>query len=90
MEIPTHYIEKYTSTQPPLFRSERDEQLSYFLNRGIKLKDRATGELRDMTDKELAIKLSHIPTHDLYAFRRQCEQARSFSRYFWWALKIKA
>lgn len=45
--------------------------------------------LRDVTAQDLGVLLSHIPTADLYAFRRQCEKARSFSRYFWWALKPK-
>lgn len=68
-------------------RSERDEQIGGFLNRGIKVG--RVAHLRDVTAQDLGVLLSHIPTADLYAFRRQCEKARSFSRYFWWALKPK-
>ncbi len=84
MEIPLEYSLKF---QQPLFRNERDEILSQFLRHNLQLTDRKTKTLRPITDRELAIKLSHVPTNDLHAFYKQCLSARSFSRYFWWALK---
>jgi hypothetical protein len=87
MEFPDTYKEKKLRPQQQLFRSERDELLSKFLSHDLKLRDHKTKQLRPITDRELAIKLSHIPTGDLHAFYKQCENARSFGRYFWWALK---
>jgi len=83
MEIASSYLEKFQ--QPALFRSERDELIANFLGHGLQLRDRKTKELRPATDRDLAFILRHIPTTDLF----QCTQARSFSRYFFWALKPK-
>jgi len=84
MEIHPSYLDKFNKTDGA--SSDRAERLSHFMNRGIQVRDRKGG-YRDATDKEIAIMLSHVPTEDLYAFRRQCEGARSFSRFFHWALK---
>lgn len=78
---------RYTA---PTARSERDSLIQLFVDRkAIHIRDRASKELRPATAREIAVKLSHIPTGDLYAFYKQCDRARSFSRYFYWALKPK-
>jgi hypothetical protein len=87
MEISSSYVEKFQ--QPPLFKSQRDELIAKFLGQGIQLTDRKTKQLRPVIDRELVFILGHIPTADLHAFYRQCEGARSFGRYFWWAIKPK-
>lgn len=87
MEISPHYLDKLFYPQPTTFKSERAELLSKFLGHDIKI--RRAGKLIDASGHDLAIMLGHVPTSDLYPFFRQCEQARSFSRYFWWALKPK-
>jgi hypothetical protein len=77
-------LEKRTAAS---IRSERDELIQNFLGHGIKLRDPKTKELRPATAAELAIILRHCPTKDLYPFFRECEGARSFSRFFWWSVK---
>lgn len=69
-------------------RSERDEQLRHF-EKKIQLRDKKTKDLRDATLEELALILRHCPTSDLYAFYQQCSQAKTFGKYFWWAVKKK-
>lgn len=72
--------------------NERQLLLKNFLDvkvDGIQLYDNKTKELRPIKPHELGIQLAHIPTEDLYAFFRQCEQAKNFSKYFWWSLKPK-
>ncbi|MDB6059045.1 MAG: hypothetical protein JWO95_2889 [Verrucomicrobiales bacterium] len=71
------------------FKSERAELLSNFLGNGIKLRDRKTKELHDATGHDVAILLGHVPTGDLRAFQKQCTEARSYSRWFWFRLKPK-
>lgn len=68
-------------------RSEREELLSKFLDRLNA--ERAGTTFKPLQARSLGVKLAHIPTGDLWAFYRQCEAARSFSRYFWWAIKPK-
>jgi hypothetical protein len=71
-----------------LIRGKRDEAIQLFVGKGIKVwADRKKSALRDATAADIARKVALIPTDDLYAFYKQCEQARSFSRYFEWALK---
>lgn len=73
---------------PPTIRSERDEQIQNFAGRGvIGLRDRTTKELRQATAGEIALLPEDCPTRALYPFYREYERARSFSRYFWWAVK---
>lgn len=70
--------------------SERASCIKLFHDkRAIKLPDRKTRELRLATAKELAVLLGHTPTEDLEPFYKECQRARSFSRYFWWAMKNK-
>lgn len=87
MEIPNDYTKKFVARAPVGPRSERAEIIGLFLDHGIQIRDRRTKLLRPVEARELGVLLSHIPSADLYAFYRQCERARSFSRYFWWAIR---
>jgi len=87
MEIAQQYLLKFD--KPSSFKSERAELLSNFLGHGIKLRDRKTKELRDATGHDIAILLGHVPTGDLWAFHKKCTEMRSYSKYFWWAIKPK-
>lgn len=83
----TELFQKYQATQPVLIRSERDEILQKFIDR---LNQARIGtKYKPLSGRAVAIKVSHIPTSDLHAFYRQCEQAKSFSAYFFWALKAQ-
>lgn len=80
-------IEKY---KKPTARDERDEQIQNFFNKQcIMIRDRKTKALRLATKSDLAKVLMYCPTKDLYPFFKECEGARSFSRYFWWSVKHK-
>lgn len=65
-------------------RSEREELVGMFLER---LNNARLGtKYKPLTGRAVAVKLSHIPTGDLWAFYQQCERANNFSAYFFWAL----
>lgn len=77
-------FQKYQLAKPKI-RSERDELLQMFIDR---LNQARVGtKFKPLAARSVAIKVAHIPTSDLWAFYRQCEQAKSFSAYFFWALK---
>jgi hypothetical protein len=44
-----------------------------------------SAHLKPLTPASVAVKVSHLD--ELRHFFLACEQARSFSRFFWWALK---
>lgn len=90
MEIQTEqYLEKIRQrrAEKNLPRNERDEQLELFLARLNAA--RITDGIPKMTYGRLVKALEGIPTGDLYAFYKQCDGARNFSRFFWWSLKPK-
>jgi hypothetical protein len=66
--------------------SERAELIGKFMDRLNA--DRDGVKYKALTPVAVAVKLAHIMSNsDLYAFYRQCEGAKNFSRLFWWALK---
>ena len=68
--------------------SERAELIGRFADRLNR--DRDDVKFKKLSYAAVSVKLAHIKTNfDLYSFLRQCEEARSFSAYFWWALKPK-
>lgn len=70
---------------PQKIRGPRDELIQKFTDR---LNQARVGtKFKPLTCRAVAVKLSHLPTSDLWPFYRQCESARSFSAYFWWALR---
>lgn len=89
MEIPTGLLERYKprEIQTGAPRNEREEMTQKFLDT---LNTRRVAEgFKPYTYARMATLLQGIPTGDLFAFYRQCEGARSFSRMFHWALKPK-
>lgn len=68
-------------------RCERDELIQTFTNR-LNAARQGT-KWKPLTYRAIAVKLAHLSVSDLYAFQKQCEQAKSFSAYFFWALKPK-
>lgn len=89
MDIPATVLEKIRprakiQNQP---RNAREEQLTLFLDR-INPARRSDG-LKPISYSRLAKVLEGIPTEDLHPFYKQCDQAKNFSRFFWWSLKAK-
>ena len=89
MEITTDYLEKIRARrdQKGKPRSEREELLELFLHRLNAA--RILENYPKLTHGRLAKALQGVPTGDLYPFYKQCDQARHFSRFFWWSLKPK-
>lgn len=87
MEIPTSILDRLQNRPARAPRSEREEILDRFLQ--ALNPARVAEGFRPLTPARVATALQGIPTGDLHAFYRQCEQARSFGRYFWWALKAR-
>ena len=79
-------LEKYLQpTQKPLFQSERAELIDRFVQR---LNQARVGtKYKPLTPRAVAVWLSYIPTEELYPFFRKCENAKSFSKLFWWHVK---
>lgn len=68
--------------------SARGEMLDEFLAR-LNPSREAKG-YKPFSIKRLAMMLSHVPTEDLHAFYKQCDQAGiPFGAYFHWSLKPK-
>jgi hypothetical protein len=68
--------------------SARGENLDKFLERLNRERD-AEG-YKPYTIERVAVLLAHVPTDDLHAFYKQCEQAGiPFGAYFHWSLKPK-
>lgn len=69
----------------PLFRSERDELIQTFTDR-LNAARKGT-KWKPLTCRAVAIRLSHLSVTDMRDFYRECQRAKSFSAYFWWALR---
>ena len=87
-------ISDFTKNPPPRekprvlqMRSPRDEVIQLFLGHGIQVRDRTTKTLVDATAEDIAILLKDVPTGDIYPFLKQCSNARTFSKWFWWGIK---
>lgn len=76
--------------EKPKALSERSELLSLFLEEINK--ERKGTKYQPVTPKFLAIKLSHIPTKDLYYLKSICLDSKnrtgSFSKCFFGSLKV--
>lgn len=90
MDLPEGYLEKLKQNKGKGPLHERNELVDKFFKRGLKIRDRKTGELVPITGRELAVKLSHIPTADLHAFYQKCDRSDNFGRVFWGCLKVRA
>ncbi len=76
-------LPKITVVKGP--RSQREEMIEKFrarINEG-----RAGTKYRPLSHVAVKLKLQHVESeHELYAFYKDCEGAKSFSAYFFYAL----
>jgi hypothetical protein len=70
-------------------RNKRQFLLSQFLEN---LNEERKGKFKDLTPSFVAFKLSHLKNADLEFFLNKClaykKHNGSFSKYFWWALRL--
>ena len=65
--------------------TERGELMQYFRER-LNL-SRVRDGLRPLTMPRMGKLLQAIPTGDLYYLKSVCDQAKDFSKKFWWEIK---
>ena len=78
----------YEIKAAPKVHSERAELLQNFLDR----LNAERGNYKPLTAARLSMMLSdsQLKTNsDIYAFYRQCQNARHFSKFFWYSLRTK-
>lgn len=80
-DILENYKLKITEKAP---RSERSDLIGKFTDRLNLTRDGV--KFKKLSYARVGMILAHIPTEDLYYFWRVCEDAKSFSKFFWWAL----
>ena len=68
-------------------QTERGELLRYFMERLNAA--RARDGLPPLTMPRMGRVLVAIPTKDLYYLKSVCDQARNFSKKFWWEVNPK-
>lgn len=88
MDLPEHYKEKFNPARRPKIgtpRTPRQEMLDKFLARLNYTREQ--DGFKPLTYSRLASLLQYVPDADLYPFFKQCEQARHFSKFFWYKLK---
>lgn len=81
-------LQEYEVKTAPNIKSERAEILQKFLDK----LNADRGAYKPITAKRLSMMLSDAQLKtpaDIYTFYRQCENAKHFSRFFWWSLKAK-
>jgi len=85
MEIPAGYERKFQKKKPGAPRGRREELIQSFM---LPINEaRKRDGFEPLSQPAMAKKLKHI--EDLYPFYNECQRARSFSRFFWWALENK-
>ncbi len=63
--------------------SERGESIRPFVGR-------VSNKKGALSPARIGMLLSHIKScSDLYIFYKDCERAKHFNKYFWWALKVQ-
>ena len=67
--------------------TERGELMQYFRQR-LNL-DRAKDGYPPITMGRMGATLAKIPTKDLYYLKKVCDDAKHFSKTFWWELNPK-
>lgn len=84
-------MQRFGDLQPSLnlvkqgARSERAEFVGKFTDR----LNQDRGGYKKLTYARIGKVLAHIPTQDLYAFWKKCDEAKIFGKVFWGALKVK-
>ena len=67
--------------------TERGEMMKYFMGRLNS--DRREDGLPPLTMPRMGKTLQAIPTSDLYYLKRVCDDAKHFSKKFWWEINPK-
>lgn len=67
--------------------TERGELMRYFLD--ILNRERARDGVPPLTMPRMGRILQAIPTKDLYYLKRVCDEAKDFSKKFWWEVNPK-
>ena len=80
-------LDRFTLKPTKKFRSERDELVTKFTEKINEGRDGV--KFKKLTEKSIAIKLSHLKGFELSHFYCECLKKENFSKYFWWAIKIK-
>lgn len=65
--------------------SERATLLKDFID--VLNSERVSSGFKPLSKKFYAVKMSHLSVSDMYAFYSECKHAKSFSKFWWWALK---
>lgn len=81
MELPS--IEKYKVVKSSRTLNERQMVLSDFL----KKLNAERGDFPPIHPARLGMMLRFIKTKDLYSFFAECNDAKNFSKYFWFKFK---
>lgn len=91
MEISTNYLAKFEKSEKKKINSERAEILCQILA-GIN-DERIGTKWKPISGRLLAIRLSHIPTKDLYFLLSQGKDYKarngSFGKFLWGSIKVK-
>jgi len=82
-----HISDQLKRTMQKSKETERGELMTYF--RGRLNRDRGKDGYPQLTMARMGKTLEKIPTKDLYYLKRVCEDARHFSKKFWWLLNPK-
>lgn len=67
--------------------TERGELMKYFMQRLNR--ERLEDGLPPLTMPRMGKTLEAIPTKDLYYLKRVCDEAKNFSKKFWWEVSPK-
>lgn len=87
LDIKTIYSTRHKTYEEAVVRSERGELAEKF--RARLNETRKGAGFAQITPARMMMLVQGIPNDDLYAFYRQCEQAKNFSAFFWWSVKPK-
>lgn len=90
MQISTNYLQKFEKSENKKINSERAEILCQILQ---EVNRERTGTWKPLSGKLLAIRLSHIPTKDLFFLLSQGKDYKarkgSFGKFLFGSLKVK-
>ena len=82
-----HIKDNLKRSMNPSKETERGELMAYFRQRLNR--DRGKDGYPAITMGRMGKMLEKIPTKDLYYLKRVCDDAKNFSKKFWWELKPK-
>jgi len=79
------FLQKKKYEQNEKITNERQEITKKFVDR-INAERKKDG-FKALSPTVFGVRLAKIKTRDLYKFYSECEEAKNFSKYFWWKLK---